>query len=305
VKRPAIVWALVLAIAVVTGAQDEYVVAQSTRLPAQSYVGDQVELRLLIRTKATLTTPAHPPAVEWGTVDSVRVAPLSGDYEVRILLTPFEPGALTVAPLDLGGIELSGVTVHIGSILDNESRPAGVRGQLLLPGTRGAVIGVTLALVIGGVGALVVFRRRTRLHEWFVAWRARRRPRRRFDRAAGALHNAAGRLTADEFYSRLVQEARGYMSRRFGVTAECLTTSELTRQLPELIAGLGAGAAGPQPVLRALRVADRVRFAGEEVAVDERIAHLERVAGWVAAVETEHRRRRRLQKHGEAPSVDV
>lgn len=277
--------------------QEQYTVAESSRLPAQSYVGDQVELRLRIRTTAELSAPETPPSVSWGRIDAVHIAPAGGDTDVRILVTPFEPGALALPQIDLGEIVLTGVTLHVQAVTDARSSLTNIRDQLLLPGTRAVAVLSLVLVVLSVVGTFAFVRGRGRLEAWYVAWRGRRRPHRRFERDAATLMRRSEQLSCDEFYSDLVGVLRLYLMRRFGLSADCMTTAEIARRLRGLVSRIGADAVSPEPVRRTLGWADQVRFARQTDSVGERRDRLALVTEWVANVEAEHRRRRRTGRN--------
>lgn len=295
--RRAIFGALFIAlISVAAVAQESYTIASSTRLPAQSFVGDTVELRLRVRTESNLETPSELPTAEWGSLDSIRVTEVAGDRDVRIVLTPFETGALTLPPVDLGEVIISGISVHVDSILAGQVEPAPMREQLLLPGTRAAIAAAASVIVIGVLILLAILRGFIKPLAFLRAWQARRRPRRRFDAAAVALHRRVAELSCDAFYSGMVEALRGYLNRRFSLPAECLTSTEVLARLPERSTVMGLDPVPAAPVAAVLRSADRARFAGRVVAQGAREAQLRALEQWVAEIETEYRRRRRIQR---------
>ena len=109
-------WALLL-VAASSVAQVNYTVVENTRVPVNSYVGDEVEIRLVVRTTSELAEPLSDPVVvpqpNWGVIKSVRVTPRGEDSAIRNVVVPFEPGTVVLPPISVGGIELTGLSIVV------------------------------------------------------------------------------------------------------------------------------------------------------------------------------------------------
>jgi hypothetical protein len=257
-------------------------VTEVVYLPQEFYVGDRVEVRVRLRVddaSLELETPLDTPELSWADLHDMRVVGSGRDRELRLLMTPFEPGTKTLAQLDLGGIVLRDLEVRVPSLLeDGTVELAPSRGQLLLTGTR-LLVALGLALLVS-VPALWILLFRWAGHRLKRAVHRHRRAR-PYRRLLKRLRNLAldlERVRGREFYIRLLTELRAYLSSRFDVGSMSFTTAELSRFLEELV---------DDPKLREELVSvfhfgDLVKFAERGAPTSLRAQHL-RTVGTVAS----------------------
>ena len=268
--------------------------------PQPFYVGDRVTARIVVRSDRQLTPPAAVAPGEWVVVHDVEVLPRSdGRWEVRIGFSSYQPGVLTLPAIDVGPFRLENIRAQATSLL----APAGAvpavlqppRRQMLLPGTRGALIGGVLALLVvphllvGGVLSLTRTARRWR------AERARTLPRTRLERAVLRLQerapqSSAAAAEAVSFYAQLSHLARDYLAARLQMPAHASTTRELRAALPALGLANGLGA----DLTAILETADRVKFAGRYSGAAEMQTVSQRLVILVQAIDADLERRSRM-----------
>ena len=283
---------VLVCVPVVRAAAQGYVIVDSVRLPVESYVGDTVELRYRIRTAAMIQPPALTPEPAWGNIESIRIAERDGAYDLRIVIIPYEPGTLTLPPIDLGGIVLEGLNLTVTSVLDEPSDIRAIYGPQRLPGTRAAALllalaigfPVALALYVGGAGRVVLRRIRER-------WRVRI-PYRQLLRTIDRLRANIRHDTARDFYIALVTAIQDVMTSRLGSECRAATSTELVARLPLLAQRCGAEPAVVAPLAEIFTVADEAKFAHAQVRPKVRERHLDVARRLMIDLESSRRRLR-------------
>lgn len=271
-------------------AAQSYTVVDSVRLPAESFVGDAVELRYTLRTDASLAAPAPLPQVSWGTVESVRIGEADGQYDVRIVVVPYEPGTLTLPRIDLGGVALEGLSVVVSSVLGEDADLRSIYGPQRLPGTRLAILLVALAVVVPAAASLYLAGPgRTLIHRIVARHRARV-PYRNLLRAIDRLEANIRYDSSRDFYTTLVGSMQDLMTSRIGFECRAATSTELQAYLPLLAARCGERAEAASPLAEIFETADRAKFAHAHVRRKVRLSHLERCRETVTRLETARRR---------------
>ena len=269
-----------------------YTIVDSVRLPAESYVGDPVELRYTLRTPAELAAPATPPNPTWGDVSSIRVVSRGDEYDVRLLVVPYEPGTLTLPPVDLGAIRLEGLSLVVTSVLDEQSELRSIYGPQRLPGTRAALLIAVLVVVIPLAIVLYLIGPGRSLVNAIVERRRARIPYRNLLRTIDRLDASIKRDTAAEFYTSLVYALQDLMTSRLGFECRAATSTELRMYLPALAAQCGADAATAAPLAEILQTADEAKFAHSQIRRKTRTRHLAECRKSVVELEAARRRRR-------------
>lgn len=287
-------------------AEASYVIDRAVRLPAESYVGDRVELRYTVRTDATPEVPGETPQPRWGTVESLRVVPTAGGFDLRMTVTPYEPGTLTLPSIDLGSIRVEGLNLTVASILapaDQSLRPA--LGPQALPGTRGSLLGAALGFAVLvlvvfyllGPGqrhvAALVFAHRLRL------------PYRRLLVRVQELEDNVARHSVREFYTILIVALQSFMTSRLGRPCEAATSREMAGVLPDLEAACGAPPGITGPLEEVLRAADGAKFAHVSVRRKKRLRHGKIVRAVAIELESHRRRARPRRQPGNAEFFHV
>jgi hypothetical protein len=274
-------------------AEADYAVASTVFLPQQYYVGDTVEARVRVRLDAdeprSLSAPEELPEPAWGEIRRVLVSGGYPNFEVRISFAAYRPGTQTFPPIDLGGITLRGVDLHVASVLEEgDSELAPVRDQLLLPQTR-VLLAVVLAVLFGIPLMLFVAFPWVR-SRWQVAVAAHqaRRPYRKLKRSLDRLEEESDQLTGRNFYIRLLEDARRYLTRRLGVDCMSATTGELRKLISRTL-----GQSELVDTLNGLfQTGDLVKFAHRASPVEQRLRHIEALRHAALQLEKERRHRR-------------
>lgn len=279
-----------------TGAEDappaSYTIVDSVRLPAESFVGDAVELRYTIRTNAELTSPAEPPQPSWGEITDVAVFGGDGEWDVRIVLVPYEPGTLTIPRLPLGSISLDGMSVLVASVLDEQSELRAIYGPQRLPGTQLAVVLVALAIVVPAAAALYLLGPGRAVARRLLERYRARIPYRSLMRTLDRLEANLQRDTARDFYTTLIHSIQDLMTSRLDFECRAATSTELVSYLPALAARCGLPARAAEPVRPVLEAADSAKFAHSQIRRRTRSTHLDTCREVFGELEAARRRLR-------------
>ena len=282
-----------------------YTIIDSVRLPAQSYVGDPVELRYRIRSDERLVAPAELPDPAWGTIEALTIGHSDGTYDLRIVVVPFEPGTLTLPSLPLGGAEIEGFSLVVASVLEVDSSLQPIFGPQRLPGTRAALI-LFSVLIFGTLAvALYLFGPgRAHLRMLIARYRARL-PYRRLRKDLTLLEAQAEQMAAREFYILLVQAMQRYLSSVLRVDCRSATTSELLRYLPALASLCAAPPSEVDSLEPILHRADAVKFAGRDEPSLQRSCDVERCVTLFEKLESGRRRLRAHPRKREAEHARI
>ncbi|MFP4566014.1 MAG: hypothetical protein ACLFNX_05885 [Spirochaetaceae bacterium] len=265
-------------------------IERTTFLPQVFYVGDRVEMRVAFRPAAGTAPrlPEETPSISWGTLHRMRLAAVSGGWELRVSFTPFRPGTQTLPPMQLGDVYLRGIDVPVPSILDeNRSELAPLRDQLLLPATEALFVAAVAVLVLVPAAWFVFFRwGRRRFRDLITRYREAL-PYRRINRSLRQLANDMDGMNDRDFYIQLLFDFRSYLSRRMHTEAFSATTEELAVELDRYI----PTEEDREAVLEVFKFGDRVKFASQRASTRARSDHLEAVMRVLRHVERKRDRR--------------
>ena len=276
--------------------QSGYVITESVRIPAESYVGDPVELRYSVRTQAELAAPEALPQADWGRFESIGVGGTPGGYDVRIVIVPYEPGTLTLPRIPLGDVQFEGLSLIVQSVLEGQEALVPIYGPQRLPGTQILLVSLVLGLAaFVALSAHVAGPGRRRILRFVERYRSGL-SHRRLLRALAVLEANLTRTDPRGFYTDLVDALRYYMTGRLKVECRSATSSELMLRLPLLARRCGAAETVIAPLHDVLRVADGAKFAGAHVRPKIRSLHLEQLRRAVVTLERSRRAGRRLRK---------
>ncbi|MCF7928521.1 MAG: hypothetical protein K9L68_06075 [Spirochaetales bacterium] len=260
--------------AVITAQEGSGRVIRSVFVPARYYVGDPVELRLLVEVPegAELKTPPSFPVACNISIESIRILPSDEGREIRISFIPFQTGTCTLPPLDFGEIVLRDLRIHTSAILTDEgaslSEP---EGQFFLPRTRLLMGGILAAIIFLPFVLLFLFRfSRRRILALFHRYRENR-PYRRLSKNLKRLRQQTEDLDAREFYILLTAELRNYLTRRLGDNYSSATTMELA----SLMAGRSGNLDKLEDFLQMFRFSDLVKFGGKSADTERKLQDLE------------------------------
>ncbi len=268
----------------------EYSVTDVVFLPRIFYVGDRVELRLLVRysPEEEPARPAAMPTVDWGDIHEVTASFDNGVGEVRLSFTPFTPGTQSIPPLQLGSITLGRTDVFVQSILtQEEAELAPPRGPVVLPGTRLSLV-LLLAVLFGTPLLWILVLRRG--VNWIRGLHRRYRegqPYRRLIRDLKSLNQRSGEIDGRRFYIVLGESFRSYLTRKTGVDCLAATTGEVSERLSELV----DDSLKRRQLVELLHYGDLVKFADRQSSDNTRREHVEVMREVVKTIETRRRRR--------------
>lgn len=201
-------------------------------IPKTFYIGDRVDLRVQLKSSVVnnLVVQSSMPAVEWGVIHSIRVAESAQGLEVRIQFTAYHPGTHSLPAVSLGTIELTGITIHVKSLLENQQLMP-LHEQIMLPSTMFYLsLGIAILLAIPVLAYLIFVVGRKQLLS-IVETYQRSQPLRALKKTLVQLENNCDIIDARDFYIQLLEYMRRYLAMR--ITEACLfaTTSELEELL--------------------------------------------------------------------------
>jgi hypothetical protein len=268
----------------------EYSVTDVIFLPRVYYVGDRVELRVLLRYSAE-EEPAPPtevPTVEWGDVHEITASFENGVGELRLSFTPFTPGTQSIPPISLGSITLGRTDVFVQSILtQEEAELAPTRGPVVVPGTRLALI-LFLGVLFGGpLLWLFVLRRGLEWIRGLLRRYQEGQPYRRLARDLRNLTQSSTDIDGRRFYILLGEDFRRYLTRKTGTDCLAATTGEVSERL----SGLVDDPIKRRQLVELLHYGDLVKFADRPSSENTRREHVEIMREAVKTVEARRRRR--------------
>ena len=271
------------------GAQEvmELPVAESVVLPSRFFVGDLVEIRATVRVPSgvRVESPESLPTPGWGDLLGVSVEGEGVERVVRIRIRPFQQGTLTLPPLVLGEVSVSGLSVYVDSV--TQGRDASLqdpRSQAVLPGTQLIVtVGATVVLLLPTVVVLGWRGGRRRVAKILSAYRENR-PYRRARRRIRTLRQEMAALDGRSFYIEATSLLREYLANRIDRNL----LSATTRELPERFEEAGVVGDVGRELLTLYGYADKVKFARLKTTLDRRSEDLDRID---EAVERLHRSR--------------
>jgi hypothetical protein len=272
------------------GADPRFVVESTLFIPQSYYVGDRVELRIIIRTNGNLevSSPAELPKPPWGVLHNLRVLSRDNKREIRLVFTPYQTGTRTFPPLKLGEIVLENQKIFVRSLVEEgHSDPVPPRGQVLLPSTRlmiGLIVGGFIALPLVGTFLFVWLRPRIRgLSEFY----RKRVPYRRLQKALKSLKTQIALLDGRRFYIALGDQLKAFLSFRSGGNCLAYTTREMEDYLTKYI----GPAEEKERILEVLVFGDEVKFGGRKADQEKRLKDLEIIRDAAEALEKKEKLR--------------
>lgn len=269
-------------------------VAAQERLPVTFepevfYAGDLVEARILIEQELGegLRVPERLPSREWVEIREIVVLQRPDGLEVRIVFQPFFVGTRVLPAINLGSVELEGVSAFVTRSTVDEAAVPELRPQYRLPGTRGLF--ALTALVLLGVPAVLVTAGtwgRTAVRVLVRRYRANR-PYRDLTRAMRALRTELHSIDGRSYYIKLLDAARTFLDRRFGGGLAAATTAELG----DCLSRTALDAQAQARVVALFAFGDLVKFAHLEVTIDDRRYHSDELRQIVDATRSGRKRR--------------
>lgn len=260
---------LLLIIVFDVAAEKNYTSEKIVFLPQDFYVGDLVEMRVVIVPEpgVIVAKPEKLPESYWVKIENTEVIALDKEFELRVYLRLYAPGIRTLPPLQFGDVNLRDIRIQTKSVLSEKVLPLSPpAGQLLLPGTK-----YYIALFTGILFLLPVFfiffwnRFKGVIHSYFLEQR-RRRPYKRLVRVLKELENRMNEMKGKDFYTVLINELRIYLTTR----ASTDYTSSTAREASVSIVSDFADTVGYPELIRLFRLADEVKFGNRRVLIHKR-----------------------------------
>ncbi len=265
-------------------AQKNYTSEKIVFLPQVFYVGDLVEMRVVIvpDKRVTVSRPESFPDSYWVRIENAEVVEDNGKYELRIFLRSFAPGIRALPAIKFGDVVLRDIRIQTASVLEQNPLPlAPPAQQILLPGTK-----YYIALFTGLVFLLPVFfiffwtKLKTRIRN-YVDEQKRKKPYRRFQRVLKELKDALADQSSREFYTILIDELRIYLSSRGSIDYVSATVKESSRVIRFDFRGIR----DREALIKLLLRADEVKFGHRDVLEITREADLVKIIKIVEEIE--------------------
>ena len=250
-------------------AEKNYTSEKVIFLPQDFYVGDLVEMRVVIMPDegVLVEKPETVPDSYWVKIENAEVYPVDNEYELRIFLRSFSPGIRTLPPIQFGEVMLRDIRIQTGSVLSTDVAPfAPPAGQMLLPGTN-----YYIALIIGLVFLLPIFF----IFFWtklkrgvlsFIFEQRRRRPYRRLMKVLKELEEKINERKGKAFYTILIDELRLYLTARGSIDYSVITARESAHRLVADFMKIP----GCSDLIRIFKLADEVKFGSKRVMISRR-----------------------------------
>ena len=274
-KKPLLLLLLLISVIPVF-AEKNYTSEKVVFLPQEFYVGDLVEMRLVVipAKGVTVSKPERFPDSYWVKIENAEVTDLGGEYEIRVYLRSYAPGIRTLPAIQFGDVLLRDIRIQTVSVLSDETLPFSPPAeQLLLPGTR-----YYIALIVGLIFLLPVFfiffwtKIKRRINE-SVLERRWRRPYRKLLRGLKELREGINETKGRPFYTRLIDELRLYLTARGSIDYESATVREAAAMIDHDFSGIS----GCNELIALLHFADEVKFGGRRVMTPRKETDLDMV----------------------------
>ena len=269
-------------------------------LPPDFYVGDLVELRIVVvpAAGAVLSIPKDLPQPFWMSVDSLSMRELSdGKYELRLIFSSFYPGTRTLPALHLGDMVIDRVKIHTKSVINEDNlKLEEIRPPMLLPGT--VLLVVVLTLVILGGPLLAMFsisfiRNASRRFIERLQWKL---PYRRFSKLMKELNANFFSISDRDFYFSLSEGLRNYLSDRTGEDFLTVTLEEIGSLMPTYLKDFE----DQKQMIKLLHYADLIKFSGGGSILEKKRRDLDDAYSLIRSIETGYG-----EIHGEDAHADI
>lgn len=255
-------------------------------LPQDFYVGDLLEMRVVIKPDpgVFVAKPEKFPESYWVKIEDAEVIPAGEAFELRVFLRSYAPGIRTLPALQFGDVLLRDIRIQTKSVLSEEALPLSPpAGQFLLPGTK-----YYIALLVGILFLLPIFfiffwtKLKVGLHSYILD-RKQRRPYKRLMKAVKELESGLNETKGKYFYTKLIYELRIYLTARGSIDYTSATAGEGSAK----IASDFMSVSGYEGLIRILKLADEVKFGSRRVMIRKREEDLHTVIDIVTQIEAE------------------
>lgn len=227
--------------------------------PKDFYVGDMVTLHIYIETPfdGELNSPAEIPEGDWLNINSINLIE-SGPEEsvIRMSFTSFSPGLRVVPDIEFGDHVLHDFKVQTLSILDDrftELQP--ISPQMVPPGTNLLLVFVLLGLVFGPYLIFILIKTLFYSLKLAIKKYKREKPYRDYVKVLKSLKVEIESITVRDFYVKITEQLRIYLSVRFNKDFSSATTMEMGTILLKIMDDDST-----EELLSICRFADLVKF---------------------------------------------
>lgn len=252
--------------------KEAFTIKDKNFLPLRFYVGDIVELRLVINLAAPqLLTPPAPdklPQSDWLFIKQVEVMQIiDTQYEVRIFFVAFKPGSHLLPPIKLGKITLSGLTLDARSILDDKKITVPVlqpKSQILLPGTWFTIGMLLFLIIILPYLVILAIRLSKKLITHIKQAALKEQPRNKILKSLKKIKHEIPDLEPRNFFNELAMLLKEFMNDRLQLPVLPATTTEVKDILYETYPDL-KDSKHIRDLVSFFKTADYVRFGGKPI----------------------------------------
>lgn len=275
-----------LAAAPVVLVANDYNLIKTVFLPQQYFVGDEVELRLEIRTPFAdrLILPQIMPETIWGSINKISILRDGLEPEVRINFVAHAVGTRTLPAINLGSITIEGISIYVSSILEpGQVELSAVQDQVLLPATLPLLLAqVVFLLLIPSLVILALIKGSPLIGRLIRRWQEGQAWR-KLSQELKQLQNHMEQMDARSFYISIQRDARTYLSDRLKISGLSATTSELVAILRQHVHSSEA----IMYIEQLFQFGDRVKFANESANYSMRLNQLHQLEAALRHIEHE------------------
>ncbi len=269
------------------GSDSNFLILSSNFLPPESYVGDVVELRMVIKTLngKKQAVPARHESSDSLQIKNISVESHSGNqFTLHIYFVSYQTGTQLLPVIELGDIRLDNIQIYTSSLLNELTnvRFRGVRGQVLLPGTNIKIITVILLILLFPFVMLFLI---IRVKSWIKILkreRKRKKPYRRITLDLKKLHERLDQIKVKEFFIEVSADIKKYLEQRFGIPFLSLTTEEIKKQLIKEMNDTSL----VSELVDILHRSDLVKFGGKRMNRSDMEIYLKRITALIKGIET-------------------
>jgi len=236
-------------------------------VPPEYYMGDSVELRLLIELDeyGELIVPENVSDHEWVEIKDIQVIQNDLNAEIIVWFTSFSPGTRALPEIDFGPFILNDFKIYTKSLVEEgENELRGLRPQVMIPGSR--LYFFLLAAGVFVLPYLFYFAMKYLIRSLiFLAKKYHTtRPYRTLNRILKRLDANLDRTSVRNFFITLSDAMRIYLTARTGFDCKSATTSEIS-----MLHGFGLDQNLWSRFVAILKTGDLVKFGGEVLSHNE------------------------------------
>lgn len=258
-------------------------VQKTITIPGNYYVGDSVEMRVIVRTRFETLFPqlSAPPA--WGTISDLRIEQDGEDATIVFNFIAYEAGTLTIPSILLGDFQISGLSIFVSSILEQKGNTFyGPMPQLLLPFTHLYIFLIVCFLVIMPVIFTKGWKFVRRLWQKIRKWVRKRRPWRMYHRNIARLQSRLENVPEREFYIMFTQLIREYLT--ISLSEEFISAT--SQEIDEILKSHGVASSVALNIKELMIAGDLVKFAQQRMQEETKQQHIQSATTALLEIQT-------------------